>query len=1055
MSPSITRVEGPPGSGKSRLLTREAVRLQVQDGIPPGDLLILAVSRANQARLKKYLKTEALLAGLESSLPIQVYVLDDWLLALLNQGLSAHEQWGLLSDLQTRMILSGLLHRCLAADDPLWHLAGQSSLSRLIADFIRQCELQNMSPEMISSKNSGNERLVLLSKVYEAFQTQCEEARLLTYPALIQRVLKLGAIHADKLPKVILIDEAQELSESHFQFLKSLPVALVLAGNEKLGIRSHRGGQPELFQTFFQNQPVATQVQQACMRGNPAILTLLNGLLPQSIWEAQAPELEQLVSMVRFGYHDDPEKEAMMLAVEIKRFVTQVRLEDREARYTDCVILLRSAHYKKHLWQAFELNEIPFHDEGLSADTLAVQRGLFDLFHILSGWESLGLTARHFETPEALWNPSPALKNSEKEALYEINNRHLIRWLEAVLMRDEQGAALRYLRTAEAEALLWGLPHWLNAESSPPAIVEALERLKAIYAGWLDNQDPVSLFRQGVETLVPQSLPDETEGEVNLSQELALFQTSLTQLAERYQKATGLPIGLKAILAEYTALWDEVSLSLPQASGVRIRSIHQIQGEEFPWVAIPFLVSEEFPYRRDLPELLTSEVQGLLGEAFQLRFDEAEEARLLAVGMSRSTHRLILSCHKSEDGTSGLKTVLPSSFFMSLYTERQRLLGLSDSEGLKPLWAMTQTTVKTLIGMGKPVEQPTGQFQGKSVWAELPPQEQEPVFSPDFELVTSPTAMGTYMRCPRQYYYKHLLKLPEGGTAAASLGTLVHKVMEVFNSQTQPGGFTKERLRDLAEALFTFESDPNRFVMAGYGEREKRELSQMTPLSLSSLRIRLLASIEDLSDKGYFDRYASLKAVQAEKEIRDVAIDGIDRCRFKGKIDAVIQLADGNWEVVDYKTYGNSKYAAKWDLCEQNFRKILEPLPEEEGLSHRERFAGKMNSTYPIDYQLPLYYLACRQDAAYQGKLEGISLQLVRPQFPENAQQGAIRLEISARELDAHKDRMTQDIQDYIVNPILGSSHFPAMPGPNACDYCAYAGICEGAQAADEPGGEA
>lgn len=1055
MSPSITRVEGPPGSGKSRLLAREAVRLHVQDGIPPGNLLILAVSRANQTRLKKYLKTEASVAGLESSLPIQVYVLDDWLLTLLNQGLPDSEKWSLLSDLQTRLILSDLIRQCLTTDDPLWQLVGQTSLSRLVADFIRQCELQGLSPEMIKDKNPGNERLILLAEVYEKFQTRCAQARLLTYPALIQRVLQLEAIHADSLPKVMLIDEAQELSESHYQLLASLPVALVLAGNEKMGIRSHRGGQPELFQAFFQNQPVATQVQQACMRANSAILTLLNVLLPQPVWEAQAPELEQLESMVGFGYHDDPEKEAMTLALEIKRFVTQVRIEDRKAQYTDCVILLRSAHYKKHLWQAFELNGIPFHDEGLSADTLAVQRGLFDLFHILAGWESLGLAERHFETPEALWNISAELKNSEKEALYEINNRHLIRWLEAVLMRDEQGAALRYLRTAEAEALLWGLPHWLNTETSPPAIVTALGQLKTIYIGWLSCQDPVSLFRQGVEALVPQSLPNEDEAKVGLSQELVVFQTSLTQLAERYQKATGLPIGLKAILAEYTALWGEVSLSIPQASGVRIRSIHQIQGEEFPWVAIPFLVSEEFPYRRDLPELLAPEVQSLLGEAFQLRFDEAEEARLLAVGMSRSTHRLILSCHKGEDGTSGLKTVLPSPFFVSLYTERQRLLGLSTSEGLRPLWEMTQTTVKAVIGLNKPMEQPVGQFQGKSVWADLPQQEQEPVFSPDFELLTSPTAMGTYMRCPRQYFYKHLLKLPEGGTAAASLGTLVHKVMEVFNSQTRPGGFTKERLTDLAEALFTFESDPNRFVMAGYSEREKRELSQMTPLALSSLRIRLLASIEDLNDKGYFDRYASLKAVQAEKEIRDVAIDGIDRCRFKGKIDAVIQLADGNWEVVDYKTYGNSKYAAKWDLCEQNFRKILEPLPEEEGLSHRDRFAGKMNATYPIDYQLPLYYLACRQDAAYQGKLEGISLQLVRPRFPENPQQGAIRLEISAQELDAHQARLTQDIQNYIVNPILGSSYFPAMPGPNACDYCAYAGICEGAQADDEPGGEA
>jgi CRISPR/Cas system-associated exonuclease Cas4 (RecB family) len=350
-------------------------------------------------------------------------------------------------------------------------------------------------------------------------------------------------------------------------------------------------------------------------------------------------------------------------------------------------------------------------------------------------------------------------------------------------------------------------------------------------------------------------------------------------------------------------------------------------------------------------------------------------------------------------------------------------------------------------------ESPFARYTGQSVWATLEAQQAEPVFDDDFVITTSPTAISTYMKCPRQYFYKHLLGLPEAGTVSASLGTLVHKVMEVFNSQTQPGAYTMERLIDLAEALFVFDSDANRFHMAGYGERERRDLTEMSPLALTNLRTRLLASIEDLKNKGYFDRYGSMKAVYAERELREVEIEGIERCRFKGKMDAVIQLADGNWEVVDYKTYGTSKYASKWDSCEKNFQKILEPLPDESGLSHSERFADKMSAAYPIDYQLPLYYLACRQDPLFKDKLEGISLQLVRPQFPKDAGQGAIRLGVSAQDLETKRAQIVADIQNFIVNPLLGSQSFQADPASHtACGYCAYAEICEGAQAEDESG---
>lgn len=1064
-SRSITRIEGPPGSGKSLLLAREAVRLQVQDGLPPQGILLLAVSGANKKRLQRYLKQEIQKAGLAES-EISVMTLDDWLLSLLNSAQLEGEPWVLLTELEVRLIIAELLQSKIQ-DSDLWYLAAQgTSLAGLVTEFIRQCQLQGLSPKQLKEK-AQSERICLLAEVYESLERLTTQSHLITYPQLIQQVALLSAQDLTVLPQVLLIDEAQELSQAHYEFLDRLPASLVLAGNEKLSIRSYRGAQPNQFQKFFENQPVAVQVQQASMRGNTATLALLNGFLPQAVWEEQSSNLEQLKQNIQFGYYEDPEQEALALADRIIAFVGSQQVGNRPSQWEDCVVLLRSAHYKQQLVNAFTQREIPFFDMKFSDETLQIQRGLFDLLHIFTGWESLQLTVGRFDTEESLghyWKQL-SLSTADREAFIQNNNRYLIRWLETVVQDEEQGHVLSQLRQEDSGSLEWGLPKWLEHNQTAPVLLDALRKLIALYESWLAERLPLLLFVQAVRLLSPNLLPNEADENFAIPEDLIGFQDALTQLAGRYQKATGKTITLQKILDHYASLWDAGSpTETAKSTGVRLRSIHQVQGEEFAWVAIPFLVSGEFPYRREMSELLGDEELALLGLQFQSGISETEERRLLAVGMTRATHQLILTAHCREDVTNTVETVLPSPFYIELLAEKRRLLGNTSPVLICDCHSKLTLPESCDIhhGAGQVVlnpdadvqtESPFARYTGQSVWANLEAQQAEPVFDDAFVITTSPTAISTYMKCPRQYFYKHLLGLPEAGTVSASLGTLVHKVMEVFNSQTQPGAYTVERLIDLAEALFVFDSDPNRFHMAGYGERERRDLTEMSPLALATLRTRLLASIEDLKNKGYFDRYGSMKGVYAERELREVEIEGIERCRFKGKMDAVIQLADGNWEVVDYKTYGTSKYASKWDSCEKNFQKILEPLPDENGLSHSERFADKMSSAYPIDYQLPLYYLACRQDPLFQGKLEGISLQLVRPQFAKDAAQGAIRLGVSAQDLEAKRVQIVADIQSYIVDPLLGSQLFQADPASlTACGYCAYARICEGAQASDESG---
>lgn len=1089
-------VTGPPGSGKSRFLAKEAIRLHVQEGLPLGGLYLLAVSTQNQARLQAYLRQECQLAGLEparTTANVTVQALDQFLLVCLNRDLPQSDQWQLLNSLEIETLVAQAVQTVIEVGHPLFSASQDASFIRMVVNQIRQCQLQGHMPaSLMSFTGASSERVHLLAQIYQQFLTLCQQARFLTYPALIHRLHEKEEVSGSPFPSglsallpgvsVLLIDEAQELSSAHYDLLTQLPVRLVLAGSEKLGIRSYRGGQPDCFAELPQKfqalgRPVTHHVLQANWRGNAPVLSLLNGLLPEPIWEEQAPDLELLGQMVQFGYYTDAAAEAKALAAYLADVVIQQPLlvtdfktpeGTRPATWSDCVVLLRSARYKTHLYSAFLEQGIPFQDESLSEAVLAFQRDFYALLQVLVIWEQWGLQPQDFQAPETLEaQASRSLaSSSDWEALLTVHNRHLLRWLEATLHNPAPAGALVSLSASGQEPEpAWLLGLWLGGEQSSPVVGDRLKALVNLYSDWLKCFDPGLLLDGALQAISPLVMPGDASG--NASEDAALWASlqpvrkTIMQWGQRFHRAAGQGLSLRALLNQFSQFW-QASTAVEGKNQVRLLSIHQAQGETFPVVVMPFLQSEEFPSHRDSVEWFSQTTLDALGLPTLL--SEAEERRLFALGASRAAQRLLLTCHQKQEA----ERILPSPYYTALLAQKRQLLhcpsaspvcacefGAGRVGACEVDFCDQPYRLKPLppeVGLDAELSDCQSDYQSNSLWAHLEPQASQPVFEPEAVLSISPTAITRYMQCPRQYYYKHLLGLKEPGSVAASLGTLIHRVMEAFNSQTPPGEHTPQRLREVAEAFFGFEDNPHSFYMSGFGERERQTLSHMSPLTVHALRQSLLAAIEDLTEKGYFDRYGTLNAIYAERELKEVTLAGLERCRLSGKMDAVIQLANGRWEVVDYKTYGAGKYATRWELCEQRFEATLEPLPDDPELPHYQRFANKLNPTYPIDYQLPLYYWASQQDKSLSGGMAGVALQLVRPQFADNPDQGSIRLQLAAEELDAHRDRVLQDIQAHVVDPILSSEHFLPVPESGACAYCAYAGICDQGNALENEG---
>lgn len=1101
----VLKIEGPPGSGKTRALAREACCQLAGGNISASQVLILCQTHLNKIRLRQALSEEAKAAGVDSS-EIKLRTFEEWFLALSQEfSPPGSPPVKILQDSDACILLQEMLRQLVPPEHPLYYASRQPSFSRGFHEVIRQLQLQDITPAEIRKNcataafNSVDSRFSLLAELYECFQRKLEVAGLQSPVMLAQNIFNQFQTVARAKETVarryslILADEAQEFSEIVHHILSGLLIPLMLAGNAKLSIRSFRGARPDLFSDLslsYPGRPVKTLSLDLNRRGNDPLLNLVEPLLPGPLLTkslscpadslvASLVQPHAVSSWAKFGCYPDPETEALGVAAYLRHFVETVQLEKekRPAGWQDCVILLRSSHYREHLINALNLAQIPFRSGLLSESQSYLQQVLFDLFNVFADWQNWRLSSGCLRDPEVFKRHIDQLDISVQERAASIsrNNRHLSRylsqWLEAGNSAPGISDDLKYLRpqkndeTQDEESLLKRLG---DEAVPPPTVYSAMQTLIGLYERYQENACPEGLLGNALATLLPHW--HSLDLEQDFSDLIAAVQKNLERLNAHYQSTFKKPLSLALLVQHFPGLWENLEpLDNRLSNTVRLLSIHQVQGEEFPLVMIPFVVAEEFPLTRNAPELFPNAETWLPDIRLNYCIDVAEEARLMAVGLTRGSRQAVITCHRNQSGAP----VLPSSFYLDMLAQKRHMAGESAEQKLclhnetssqdkgdcgfdlcswqdkRRAELLNASSVDDIVE----AESLQNRYIGNSLWAKLKPEEAEPLFCEQEILSISASSIKTYMTCPRQFFYKHLLKLPQPGSEAANLGSLIHRVMEVFNLQAQNTEtpsltYRHERLKEVALAMFSFETAPQEFYQAGFQEQDAKVLGRMSPLSLTALQHRLSNAIDDLTRKGYFDRYGTLKQVHPEQPLSDVVLDGLDRCRFSGKMDAVIQLSDGSWEILDYKSF-RSPYSSGFSHCEAHFARTLDPLPDEALLTHAERFASKLNPAYPQDYQLPLYFLACLQQAVYRDHLRGIVLQVIRPAFPDKPEQGAIRLSIEAEAIERQKDQMIEDINRYIVSPILEGYSFQPCPSRSACGSCGYLSICEAGDASD------
>ena len=147
------------------------------------------------------------------------------------------------------------------------------------------------------------------------------------------------------------------------------------------------------------------------------------------------------------------------------------------------------------------------------------------------------------------------------------------------------------------------------------------------------------------------------------------------------------------------------------------------------------------------------------------------------------------------------------------------------------------------------------------------------------KFVMNVTALNNYLKCPLQFYFQNLVRVPSGKSEATEFGSAVHHALQKLFEKMQQ----TERFPPKKEFIFDFG-----WYMGRHRESFTRE----------QFARRLEYGQEVLSN--YYDQYITVwtKIVAVERNIRNVVVQGVP---LKGKLDK-LEFDGKAVNVVDYKT---------------------------------------------------------------------------------------------------------------------------------------------------------
>ncbi|MGE5591485.1 MAG: UvrD-helicase domain-containing protein, partial [Bacillota bacterium] len=509
----------------------------------------------------------------------------------------------------------------------------------------------------------------LLQSAHDLYQERKLQAGALDFSdlqILARDLLRRPEIAADLRQRFpyLMVDEYQDTNPLQSQIIHLWqPANLFLVGDPKQSIYRFRGAEVELFRRARQEIPAAGGEEVLLaenFRSRPGLIHFSNyffrALMQDDYEDAlpgrpdaggdPAPSVEVLLPRALkegeaardagAGRQDDVALEAEAVAAHIERLVEEgsLQVEDRPVRWGDIAVLMRATTDMGRYEQALRERGIPYF--------VVSGRGFYGKQEIR---DCLNLL-------RALDNPADeiSLVGALRSPFFGLSDETLF------LLRQQEGPA-----------------NWLGRLDAPPGGLDPVQAGLVQRASRLLGRFRLLQARLPLPDLLETVLEETGYGLVALGghggEQVAANLRKLTALARRFSQA---PLGLRKFISLVEEFEDrearegEAAIQSAQGDTVKLMSVHQSKGLEFPVVVVADLARTQQPLRGMIyrPELgiglsavtpdgerRTTWLRRRLEEE-ERRLERQESMRVLYVAATRARDRLVLAGTKHRINTA-------------------------------------------------------------------------------------------------------------------------------------------------------------------------------------------------------------------------------------------------------------------------------------------------------------------------------------------------------------------------------------------------------------------
>lgn len=697
-----------------------------------------------------------------------------------------------------------------------------------------------------------------LSLVYKEYNEIKKENQVLDFADLITNTLILFRNKKSILDKYkekykyILVDEFQDTNIAQYELIKLIAPPnkepkLTIIGDDNQSIYKFRGASVSnilLFKEQYKN--AKTIVLNDNFRSVPNILdasyrliknndpdTLENKLKISKKLKSNSKYTEY--DKVYYNFYQTETEENQQIANQIIKLV-----KNEDFKWSDITILVRANNHANSLSQTLSHNNIPYYFSG--SGTLFREPEIKDLiaylFFLNDVHDSISLyrilTSKYMDCDALDINLLLSFSKKTSRSLFDSIRMHISWFYEKDNPEEfeiyKKYAELLSQKTLEKLSSLYKMLkdqlNTLNQKNITDILYELLYQTKTIK-----------------KLLKPKTLQDE-KMTLNITAFFNALQHTQNNLSDNNFQ----------IIIDYLRMSIELGnspinerIDQMEYEAVKIMTIHSAKGLEFPIVFIPSLTTKRFPTinRKDQIPLHDGIIKEILptGNAHL-----QEERRLFYVALTRAKRRVYLS--SSERYGEGKTSQKTSNFVYETLPEDYIKSALLTKENLKKQLSLfdfkKKNNINKIIKKNKPIT------------------------------TISYTQIQTFELCPLKYKYQYILKIPSEPSGVASIGSSVHKTLDLFYRAVK-----EKKEPDISDLKTIFNST---WIPIGFSSLEQEKNSKEHAWEML---------------QNYYNKYHTEPSnIKDTEQFFNIKIDNL---KVIGVIDRV-DKKDGYLEIIDYKT---------------------------------------------------------------------------------------------------------------------------------------------------------